>query len=70
MLCKFWKGINVQNLYLDQTPAIQIVENWFAKFQLEEFNLKDKPSSGQPSDIDGNVLHTLVLNNSTNFNSF
>lgn len=70
MLYEFRKGINVaaavkniQDVYQDQAPAKRTVEKWFAKFRRGEFNLEDEPRSGRPSDIDDDVLRTLVLNN-------
>ena len=70
MLYEFRKGINVvaavkniQDVYQDQAPAKRTVEKWFVKFRRREFNLEDKPRSGRPTDIDDDVLRTLVLNN-------
>ena len=39
------------------------MEQWFAKFHRGEFNFEDEPRSGRLSDIDDDVLRTLVQNN-------
>lgn len=70
MLYEFRKGTNVaaavkniQDVYQDQAPAKRTVEKWFARFRRGKFNLKDKPRSGRPSDIDDEIVRALVQKN-------
>jgi [histone H3]-lysine36 N-dimethyltransferase SETMAR len=70
MLYEFRKRItvgaatkNIQKVYLDRAPALRTVKKWFAKFHRGDFNIKDKPRSRRPSDIDDDVLRALIANN-------
>lgn len=71
MLYEFRKGKTVgaatkdiREVYLDRAPALRTVKKWFAKFRSGDFNLEDQPRSGRPSELDDDVLRTLVANNS------
>ncbi|CAD7006174.1 unnamed protein product [Ceratitis capitata] len=55
---------DIREVYLDRAPALRTVNKWFAKFRSRDFNLEDQPGSGRPSELDDDVLRTLVANNS------
>ncbi|XP_055698617.1 histone-lysine N-methyltransferase SETMAR-like [Phlebotomus papatasi] len=71
MLYEFRKGKTVgaatkdiRKVYLDRAPGLRTVTKWFAKFRSGDFNLEDQPRSGRPSELDDDVVRTLVVNNS------
>uniref|UniRef100_A0A1B0DA78 Mos1 transposase HTH domain-containing protein n=1 Tax=Phlebotomus papatasi TaxID=29031 RepID=A0A1B0DA78_PHLPP len=68
MLYEFRKGKTVgaatkdiRKVYLDLAPALRTETKWFVKFRSGDFNLEDQPRSGRPSELDDDVLRTLVI---------
>ena len=51
---------NISAVYKDSAPAIRTVKKWFAKFRTGDFNVEDRPRSGRPSEVDNDVIKTLV----------
>ncbi|CAD7005265.1 unnamed protein product [Ceratitis capitata] len=73
MLYEFRKGKTVgaatkdiREVYLDRASALRSIKKCFAKFRSGDFNLEDQPRSGWPSELDDDVLRTLVANNPRN----
>ncbi|CAD6996696.1 unnamed protein product [Ceratitis capitata] len=46
---------DIREVFLDRAPAFRTVKKWFAKFRSGDFNLKDQPRSGRPSELDDEV---------------
>ena len=36
--------------------------NWFARFRSEDFDLKDAPRSGRPTEVDDDKIKTMIEN--------
>ena len=47
---------NIQNLYLDRTPALRTVKKWFGRFRNGDFNMDNQLRSGRPSAIDDDIV--------------
>lgn len=67
MAYEFRKGISVEDahkniaeVYLDRTPSIQTIQNWFTRFRKGDFSLEDKPCAGQSSDTDDDFENSLA----------
>ncbi|CAD7004304.1 unnamed protein product [Ceratitis capitata] len=63
MLYEFPKGAatkDIREVHLDRAPAPRTVKKWFAKFRSADFNLEDQPRSDRPSELDDDILRTLV----------
>ena len=38
-------------------------QNWFARFRSEDFDLKDAPRSGRPTEVDDDKIKEMIENN-------
>lgn len=66
ILYEFQKGnkattatANINEVYPDALN-IRKVQRWFSKFKSGNFDLKDAPRSGRPSDVDDNIIRTII----------
>jgi len=50
---------NICSVYGDVISLSQCKE-WFSRFRSNDFDLKDRPRSGRPSELDNDVLTSLV----------
>ena len=50
---------NINEVYPDALH-IRKVQRWFSKFKNSNFDLKDAPRSGRPSDVDDNIIRTII----------
>lgn len=69
MLYKFIKSVkigiavkNIEKVYQDCAPSIKTVKKQFSKFR-HNCNLEIQPRSGQPSNIDNDMVYNLVDSN-------
>ena len=38
-------------------------QNWFSRFRSGDFDLKDAPRSGRPTEVDGDKIKAMIKNN-------
>ena len=38
-------------------------QNWFARFRSGDFDLKDAPRSGRPTEVDDDKIKAMIINN-------
>ena len=51
------------NVYGEKSLIERQCQNWFARFRSGDFNLKDAPRSGRPTEIDGDKIKAMIENN-------
>lgn len=72
MLYEFQKGSNAvqaeKNLcevFGEAAVTARTCQRWFTKFRSGDFSLKDEPRSGRPSDVNDEVIRSMIRTNPT-----
>ncbi|GFV24877.1 histone-lysine N-methyltransferase SETMAR [Trichonephila clavipes] len=76
MLYKFQKGNNPMEakkkkkkplcgVFGEEAVTAQICQRWFVKFHLGDFSLKDEPRSARSSDVNDEMLLSVIKTNPT-----
>ena len=56
-----WKKL--YDVYGEKSLTERQCRNWFARFRSRDFNLKDAPRSGRPTEVDDDKIKAMIENN-------
>ena len=60
-------AVQVRKKLYDVYGEISLIQrqcqNWFVRFRSGDFDLKDAPRSGRPTEVDDNKIETMIENN-------
>ena len=56
-------GKKLYDVYSEKLLAERQCQNWFARFRSGDFNLKDAPRSGRPTEVDDDKIKGMIENN-------
>ena len=51
------------DVYDEQSLTESQCQNWFARFRSGDFELKDAPRSGRPTEVDDDKIKAMIENN-------
>ena len=54
---------NLYDVYGEKSWTERQCQNWFARFRSGDFNLKDAPRSGHPTEVDDDKIKAMIENN-------
>ena len=70
LLYYFWKAKNavqarkkLYDLYDEKSLTERQCQNWFTRFRSGDFDLKDAPRSGCPTEVDDDKIKAMIENN-------
>ena len=70
LLYYFRKGKNavqarkkLYDVYGEKSLTERQYQNWFARFRSRDFDLKDAPRSGRPTEVDDDKIKAMIENN-------
>ena len=51
------------DVYGEKSSTERQCQNWFARFRSRDFNLKDAPRFGRPTEVDDEKIKAMIENN-------
>ena len=51
------------DVYSEKSLTERQCQNWFARFRSGDFDLKDAPRSGRPTEVDNDKIKAMIENN-------
>ena len=51
------------DVYSEKSLTERQCQNWFARFRSGDFDLKNAPRSGRPTEVDNDEIKTMIKNN-------
>ena len=54
---------NLYDVYGEKSLTERQCQNWFARFRSGDFDLKDAPRSGRPTEVDDDKIKAMIENN-------
>ena len=51
------------DVYSEKSLTEHQCQNWFARFLFRDFDLKDAPRSGRPTEVDDDKIKAIIENN-------